>query len=74
MEVALNCPVKMGVNWSGGREFCADTVAAEEATTAAKKGKNEEACMLVWKVDAEVDIEYGVCVGMCASVHVQPAF
>ena len=56
MEVALNCPVKMGVNWRGGREFCADTVAAEEATTAARKGKNEEACMLVWKVEAEVDI------------------
>ena len=54
VEVTFNCPVKMAVSWNGGRELCADAVAAEEATTAARNEKNEEESMFV--LDAAVDV------------------
>ena len=43
-------PVKMAVNWGGGREFCADTVAAVAIvarTTALARREKEEKRILV---------------------------
>ena len=53
-------PVKMAVNWGGGREFCADTVAAvatvARTTAQARCEKDEEKRILVlclegWRLD-----------------------
>lgn len=50
-------PVRMAVNWGGGRGLCANTIAAEKARMAsARIEKNEEEGMLVSGRKAEVDV------------------